>query len=106
MARYRFLQDCYVGGAYYAAGDIAQLPDSVIPPPGVDPLDAEAVQAFFNAGPQVLGLQKQRWTFMPIPVPVTYWKPTDAAKEHWQLTGLGSHLGAVKWAGDSDRSIP
>jgi hypothetical protein len=106
MAQYRFLQDAYVNGGYFQAGLVTAMPPDWIPGPYVEPLDDEAVQAFFKAGPQLMGLQRQRWFGVPMPVPVTYWKPADRQREYWQLTGLGAHLGAAKWTSDSDRSNP
>jgi hypothetical protein len=50
MAQYRWLQDGFVAGFYYQAGDLASttnvggtLPASFIPPGAVDPLDTAAV---------------------------------------------------------------
>ena len=61
MASYRFLQDHNVGGVTYLAGTTAStadvggsLPAGWMPSGQVDPLDSAAVQAFWNAGVQLL----------------------------------------------------
>jgi hypothetical protein len=97
MAQYRFLQDCYVGTAYFNAGDIAStadvgglLPANFIPPAAVDPLDTAAVNAFYNAGPQTFPiLIRQQWSTIPVNSPATYWKQSGS---QWQLTGVGAGL--------------
>jgi hypothetical protein len=91
MAQYRALQDCYLAGAYVNAGDIVTLPNTIIPPAAVDPLDTPAVNAFFAAGPQLCGLIRQQWSTIIAP-PVTRWIPGPGANQ-WQLTGLGAALG-------------
>jgi len=81
MASYRFLQDAYVAGQYFNAGDVATLPNSFAPPGAVDPLDSAGVTAFFNAGPQICGLIRARWSTQFVAPPY-----------QWQLTGLGSGM--------------
>jgi hypothetical protein len=103
MSSYRFLQDAYVAGRYYHAGDTAStadvggsLPANWKPNPNVDPLDAAAVTAFFNVGPQPLGLVRSQFQF--VSPPVTRWVETPVASGcQWSLTGLGAGLGP--WGG-------
>jgi len=87
MAQYRALQDCYIGGAYITAGDVVTLPNAVIPPGAVDPLDSAAVTAFFNTGPQICGLIRARWSTQFVAPPVTRWVPGPGSNQV-QLTGL------------------
>lgn len=87
MASYRFLKDHSIGGQYYQAGTIADLPDW-IPTADVDPLDADAVAAFNGNGPVLPGLINSQWTGRVIAAPVTYWYQT--APNVWVMSGLGS----------------
>jgi hypothetical protein len=91
MAQYRALQDCYLAGAYYLAGDTITLSNNFIPPGAVDPLDAPAVTAFFNAGPQLCGLIRPQWSGQVVGPPVTRWVPGPGAYQ-WSLTGLGAGM--------------
>jgi hypothetical protein len=98
MAQYRWLQDGYVNGFYYQAGDVAStanaggtLPNTFIPPGAVDPLDTAAVTAFFNAGPQICGLIRPQWSTQVVTPPVTRWIPGPGASQ-MQLTGLGAGM--------------
>ena len=103
MARYRFLQDGFVGQFCHQAGSVAELPADWVPGPFVEPLDAEAVQAFFEAGPQPCGLIRQQWSdILLTEFPRTYWTPVDARKTRWRLTGLGEHLGTARSTSDAD----
>jgi hypothetical protein len=106
--RFRFLAPVYVDGRMFNAGEVCEMRADFIPPGCVEPLDASAVQAFYRAGPQPLGLVRQQWSDLIVThYPATYWKPIDAAQEHWVLTGLGAHLGSVKWTSDADpRAVP
>lgn len=106
MASYRFLQDHNVGGVSYLAGTTAStadvggsLPAGWMPSGQVDPLDSAAVQAFWNAGVQLLGLVRAQWTGISVPRPVTYWTPFPAGggTRPYILTGLGASLGFVNW---------
>jgi hypothetical protein len=70
MSAYRFLQDAYIGDRYYEAGTIystadvgGTLPIGWEPNGNVEPLDGDAVTAFYNAGP---------------------------SPPQWKLTGLGA----------------
>jgi hypothetical protein len=98
LSTYRFLQDASVGQIYYQAGTVAStadvggtLPVGWVPPAAVDPLDAPAATAFFNAGPQLLSSVRTQWTTLPVALPLTYW--VSAGNDLWQLTGLGAGLG-------------
>jgi hypothetical protein len=106
MASYRLLADHYVGGVVHLAGTTLStadvggtLPTGWVPSGQVDPLDGDAVQAFWDAGPQGLGLVRQRWTGTPVPRPVTYWVPYPAGggTSPMILTGLGAGLGFRNW---------
>lgn len=108
MASYRFLQDHYVNGVTYLAGTTAStadvfgsLPARWQPSGQVDPLDNTAVQAFWNAGVQLLGLVRQQWTGIPIVPPTTYWTPavTPNPYREYLLTGLGAQMPMVQLLG-------
>jgi hypothetical protein len=101
MSAYRFLQDAYIG-RFFPAGSTAStadvpgglLPVAWIPGPFVDPLDANAVNDFYNAGPM---RPARQWSGGFGPKPVTYWlasfpQPTNSSVMRWQLTGLGAAL--------------
>jgi hypothetical protein len=97
MARYRILAPIFDGASRYEAGQIVDMPSSFVPSGACEPLDAEAAQAFFNAGPQPLGLVRQQWDHIPITTyPTTYWRCVDATENIWALTGLGASLGSRK----------
>jgi hypothetical protein len=105
--RFRFLQPAYINGRLYEVGEVSEMSNDFIPPAACEPLDAAGALAMWKAGPQVMGLQRQVWFGVPMPVPQTYWKPIDAAQEMWRLVGLGSDLPAVKWTSDADpRALP
>lgn len=101
MALYRFLQDHFVNGVTYLTGTTAStadvggtLPAGWVPSGQVDPLDNAAVQAFWNAGVQLLGLTRQQWTGVPVARPVTFWTPavTPNPYREFILTGLGAGM--------------
>jgi hypothetical protein len=102
MSQYRFLQDASVGQFYYPAGTIAltadvggTLPTNWLPNGDVEPLDTAAVTAFYNRGPQSLGLVRAQFTTQAVNVPVTYWLATPGAVTKWQLQGLGASLAPI-----------
>ena len=90
--------------AWETVTDGVEVPPNWIPTLGVDPKNAAAVQAFYNAGPRPSTEGKgelygyQGWQFpsrFPIPgaqsaiqPPATYW--IRLANGLWKLTGLGS----------------
>jgi hypothetical protein len=90
--QYRCLQDCYLAGAYYHAGDIITL--TGVPGPYLDPLTPDAVTAFYAAGPQPPGLVRQQWSGVPVNSPVTCWRQIPGGR-FWQLTGLGADLAPI-----------
>jgi len=95
MAQYRFLQDCYVNGFYFNAGDVASLPGWQ-PSGAVDPIDNAAITAFFNAGPQrLVGPIRPRWSGQVVSPPAIYWVPIDLQHGSYQLTGAGAALGVA-----------
>lgn len=91
-ASYRFLRDHFIGGTYIAAGDVASdadvLPSGWVPSANVDPLTDDAVQQFYDAGPQLTGVIRTQWQAAPMYAPATYWYETTP--NWWGLTGLGS----------------
>ena len=104
MSAYRFLRDHYIDRIYLAGttastADVGgTLPTGWVPSAGVDPLDPDAVEAFFNAGVQLTGPVKQQWATQPVPPPVTYWVQSGGlGSNHWTLTGLGGNLGFANW---------
>jgi hypothetical protein len=100
MARYMLLTDHFLpGGAYAPAGSIVSTVDvgGTLPvgwiSNAVDPLDAAAVQVFWQAGPQTMPLLvRQCWSGVPVSAPVTYWRALPGNTTMWQLTGLGAGL--------------
>jgi hypothetical protein len=93
MAGYRWLQDGYVNGTYYHAGDIMQTADDWVPSGALDPLDAAAITAFFNAGPQPAPLARAQWSTQFVAAPAVYWRCVDPSANTYQLTGAGAALG-------------
>jgi hypothetical protein len=97
MSQYRFLQDAYIG-RMFPAGTVAStadvpgglLPAGWQPGPFVDPLDSNAVNDFYNAGPM---RPARQWGGGFGPKPVTYWlatpQPTNSSVTLWSLVGLG-----------------
>jgi len=97
MATYRALTDLYLAsGMYVQAGQIlsttpspGEIPilSSWVPPANaVDPLDPDAVQAYWNAGPagcmdaewrRALFTNGSRWSDVPVSPPATQWLPAN-----------------------------
>ena len=50
MARYHLFQPHCIAGVYYEPG-IVDLPTSWVPTPNCEPLDTDATNAFYAAGP-------------------------------------------------------
>jgi hypothetical protein len=95
MAKYRFLQAAYVDGALINAGQVCDLRDDWVPNGNVEPLDASALSAFWEAGPQPLGLVRQQLSDVLLTrYPSIYWRQIN--KEEFQLTGSGASLGPKK----------
>jgi hypothetical protein len=105
MAKYRFLQDHYIGNLYFSAGTTAStsdvgglLPANWVPTPNVDPLDTPAVEAFYAAGPNKIVPQPGPCLFATY-APATYWVwaavPGNSSVLKFSLTGLGAGLSPV-----------
>lgn len=93
-SRYRLLKDHYFNGNYIRAGEIVNDSDGIIPQAwtptaDVDPLNNDAVQAFYTAGPILPGIINSQWQNAVIARPVTYWY--QVSPNRWGLTGLGSN---------------
>jgi hypothetical protein len=84
--KFRFLAGHYIADRYYEANDVAELPADWKPTGEVEPLDAEAVDAFYAAGPQPCGLIRSSW--FHVPLPRTHWKRTKGGE--FVLVGLGA----------------
>ena len=88
MALYRMLQSHSIGGVYFDAGSVASLPAEWVPTPNVEPLDGEAVNSFYAAGPSGRGGGG-----------VTYWLaspvPGNSSVMSYSLTGLGAGLSPI-----------
>jgi hypothetical protein len=105
MATYRFFEAHYVNGQYYEPGEVAStadvpggtLPLDWVPSAQVDPLDASAIRAYWEAGPQTLNPTKQRWVGHPVGTPRIYWQPARnprfRAAGYFELTGDGAAFG-------------
>ena len=112
MASYRALSDIFTPGCGYAqAGQILAddgspgaipIPVGWKPPANaVDPLDPDAVQACWNAGPagcldaewrRALFTNCSRWSDVPVAPPSTQWLPADPTKP-WLGFTLGGRFG-------------
>jgi hypothetical protein len=102
MATYRLLEDHFVGragGTLLQAGQVVttgvELPAGWVPTPNVDPLDTDAVNAFYAVGPVMPGPVRAQWSTIAVPAPTTYW--TRLQSGMWALTALGAQL-APQWA--------
>lgn len=107
-ASYRLLEDHWLSDQLVAAGTTITEGDGVCPvgwvPTGnVDPLNTDATNAFYNAGPQLLGLVRQQFVSQMVNPPITYWIIVGGFGKGfnpgfmvgpplWQLTGLGSNV--------------
>ena len=102
--KYRILAPIFDGARRYEAGEVVDMPDTFIPSGACEPLDAAAAQRFFDQGPQPCPLVRQQWDNLIVTqYPRTIWKRVDPKDSTmWKLTGLGEHLGAVKWKSDAD----
>jgi len=93
MAKYRLLGDVYAGGAHLLAGTIQTMPNDWIPPACVDPIDQDAIQSFWNVGPQISPPAIQRFIWLHQPAQI-YWQPVGRPIDRtYQLTGAGAALG-------------
>jgi hypothetical protein len=90
--KFRFLTPHHLD-RIYEAGETADLPPDFVPSGGCEPLDAEAAQAFFRAGPQPTPCIFNGLRVAP---PKTYWKwevIPGCNYRRWSLTGLGADFG-------------
>jgi hypothetical protein len=92
MGKWRLLSDHYMQNGMIAAGEVVEMPADWRPSNAVEPLDAEAVDAFYAAGPQVVPLVSERWNV--VTQPTTYWRQLPGGRQ-WALTGLGALLPPV-----------
>jgi hypothetical protein len=101
MARYRLLQDHYIGGGHLSAGTTVStvdaggvLPTDFVPTPAMDPLDMPAIRAFWNAGPRdPIWLY---WNVNVVPPAKVRWVQVKSPRRGvrlYQLTGEGEELG-------------
>jgi hypothetical protein len=84
--RFRFLSPHYIGSTYYETNDVAELSADWKPTGMCEPLDREAVDAFYAMGPQPCGLIRSSW--FHVPFPTTYWRRTKGGA--YELVGLGA----------------
>lgn len=114
MATYRALADIDLGKNWpqVQAGTILtdqppvpNIPVGWSPPGAVEPLDAGAVTAFWNAGVQFPGGPiRPQWSGVSISPPTTKWIVDPAASpgnpyRQYVLSGLGAGLGMVQLLG-------
>jgi|SRR5262249_3364841 len=105
-ATYRALTDLYLNdGTHIQAGTTFVPPAGWVPATNaVDPLTPDAVQAYWNAGPngcrdaewrRALFTNTNRWSDVPVAPPSTQWQPSDPTKPWlgYTLNGLGSNAG-------------
>jgi hypothetical protein len=102
MASFRFLTDHSVGQFYYPAGSTAQtadVPGGTLPlgfvSPNVDPLDGDALSAYWDAGAASLEFRESSNSFNNATCAPTMWRSVRAITYWtlvgglWTLTGLG-----------------
>lgn len=99
---YRALTDIFLpNDTYIEAGTTFTGPPGWIPSVGVDPIDTNAIQAYWNLGPVMMtnaeiGMCLFPWgswirrTGEPVFPPIVYWKPAPVG---FILTGAGAGLG-------------
>jgi hypothetical protein len=108
LMRFRALIPYFLNGRYFEASDIIDAANGDIPPGwtptigGVDPLDTDAIQAVWNAGPGATGaidgeafravLPWYRYSNVFVQNPAVHWVPTGVAGQ-FILTGAGASLG-------------
>ena len=104
--QFRALTDLLLSdGRYIQAGQTFEAPPNYLPPTNaVEPLDPDAVQAYFNVGPRgcldaerhrAVFTNSARWSDIPVPKPSTQWQPVDV-KKPWlgfSLSGAENNLG-------------
>jgi hypothetical protein len=91
------LAPLYIGTAYIEAGTTITMPTGQwVPPVAADPVDQNAIQDFWNAGVQIMGLVRTQFSTLPVAPPQVYWQPVNPALGQlsaYQLTGAGASLG-------------
>lgn len=101
-ASYRLLQDHYLSNQLVPSGTVVTegglIPNGWVPTGNVEPLNSDAVNAFYAAGPQLMGLIQSPYG-QAVGPPITYWKkvggfgsgfaPGFLGQTLYQLTGLG-----------------
>jgi hypothetical protein len=106
-ASYLLLVPHYIGGSLLPAGTIVTeggaIPIGWVPTAAVDPLNAQAIQNYFNAGPQsVAGGEYSRDYYWSQPItkdepgvkpPQVQWRQVSGHAGAYQLTGAGASLG-------------
>jgi hypothetical protein len=110
MAIYRAICDLYLpGGRYAEAGDILSdtdgtVPVGWIPPLGVDPVDGDGLQRFWNAGPTrgsgsaehgslSVVFSGNRWSGKSVSPPNHYWRPVMQGGHRVWLINNAESLG-------------
>jgi hypothetical protein len=106
-ARYNLLRPHYLRSGWADAGTIVtegfEIPNGWIPTLAVDPLNTDAVNAFYAAGPRDGGIYEDTnlWPGgFPIIKPVTSWYiAVISFAQYWALTGLGANLAPLPLPG-------
>jgi hypothetical protein len=94
MSTYRLLADCVIGGAVIPAGTTVTMPTGGWTPPGcVDPIDANAIQDFWNVGPQPAPLARTQFSTQSVAALQIFWRCVNPTTNQYQLTGAGAALG-------------
>jgi hypothetical protein len=98
-AKYLLLVPHYLPTGYALAGETVtegiEIPFGWMPTAAVDPLNSQAIQAFWNAGPSpVAGIEYSIdfYPFISSQKPVVYWQPLGPPGS-FILTGPGAALG-------------
>jgi hypothetical protein len=72
-------------------GTIITVATGSAPPPSGDPIDVDAINDLWAAGPRLLPLQRQQWSNVPVTPATIYW--VSVSPGVYQLTGAGAALG-------------
>ena len=97
LGQYRLLKAHYLVSGWFDVDTIVtegrEIPFGWVPTLGVDPLNATAVQNFWNVGPRSYATYEDVNEFENATksksMPVTYWKQVSGTKTY-VLTGLGT----------------
>jgi hypothetical protein len=105
MAQYHLLDDIYVNNQLIEKGTIVsdtpggQLPANYVPSAAFDPIDVDAINKFWAAGPIIEyaapTLIRSRWTGVAVAAPLVRWVPfaNPNTQGLFILTGSGHALG-------------